>query len=79
MLKVEDRKTGKICYFIPEICQLTGMSDAQRANFNLMRDMSRVLHKQADVRIQEAKKLTGEMTSNERVKKHLSQWDVKIE
>ena len=39
---------GRVSYFIPEICQLTCMSDAQRANFNLMRDMARNLHKPVD-------------------------------
>jgi aubergine-like protein len=31
-------------YLVPELCQMTGLSDAMRANFSLMKDLSQHLH-----------------------------------
>jgi aubergine-like protein len=50
MLVVRPRKkdqhkgyTGPV-YLVPETCQMTGLSDAMRANFGLMKDLSKHLH-----------------------------------
>lgn len=36
----KDRRTGNEVALIPELCQLTGLTDAMRANFNLMKDLA---------------------------------------
>jgi aubergine-like protein len=33
-------KTGNQIVLVPELCQMTGLSDSMRANFRLMKDMS---------------------------------------
>ena len=36
----KDRKTGNEVALIPELCQLTGLTDAMRADFRLMKDLA---------------------------------------
>jgi len=36
----KDRKTGNEVALIPELCQLTGLTDQMRANFGLMKDLA---------------------------------------
>lgn len=40
MLVSEDRKTGKEIYLIPELCEMTGLTDAIRADFGMMKELS---------------------------------------
>jgi len=36
----KDRKTGNEVALIPELCQLTGLTDSMRADFKLMKDLA---------------------------------------
>jgi aubergine-like protein len=36
----KDRKTGIEVALIPELCQLTGLTDSMRADFKLMKDLA---------------------------------------
>ena len=51
MVVSKDRKSGKEVALVPELCQMTGLTDQQRANFNLMRDLAGVLHKDGNKRL----------------------------
>ena len=51
MLVSTNSRSGQEIYLVPEICEMTGLTDANRANFGLMRDLGRVLHKTAAQRI----------------------------
>lgn len=44
----KDRKTGNEVALIPELCQLTGLTDAMRADFRLMKDLAGIVHTNAD-------------------------------
>lgn len=37
LLTSKDRRTNNLIYFIPELCEMTGLTDRQRANFQLMK------------------------------------------
>lgn len=78
MVSLKDR-TGQEIYLIPEICEMTGLTDAHRANFNLMKELSSVLHKNAQKRIQDVDSLIGQMGKMERVKKIMEEWKIEIE
>ena len=47
LLVSTNSRSGQEIYLVPEICEMTGLTDANRANFGLMRDLGRVLHKSA--------------------------------
>jgi len=38
-------------YLVPELCQMTGLTDAMRANFTLMKELSQHLHMGPDQRV----------------------------
>lgn len=47
LLVVKDKRTDREIYLIPELCEMTGLTDQHRADFRLMGDLSRILHKNA--------------------------------
>ena len=60
----KDRRTGNEVALIPELCQLTGLTDAMRANFNLMKDLAQIVHTNAEAKIKEIKNLMNHFKSN---------------
>lgn len=75
----KNERTGTEIALIPEICEMTGLTDQHRANFNLMKDMATVLHKSPMDRREEAKRLIQEMEKQERVKKHMDLWGLRFD
>ena len=61
MVISKNRKTGQEIALVPELCNMTGLTDQQRANFNLMRDLAGQLHKDGKKRIEETKALMDEI------------------
>ena len=47
MLISKNERTNLEIALIPEICEMTGLTDSHRANFNLMKELSFILHKNA--------------------------------
>ena len=47
---------------------MTGLTDANRANFGLMRDLGKVLHKSARDRIDDVRNLIDDMNKMKKVK-----------
>ena len=74
MVISKNRKTGMELCLVPELCNMTGLTDQQRANFNLMRDLAGVLHKNGQTRLQETKALMDEIQGQEKVKKYMDEW-----
>ena len=60
----KDRRTGNEVALIPELCQLTGLTDAMRADFRLMKDLATILHTNADAKIKEIKNLMQHFKTN---------------
>ena len=60
------QKTGNRLVLIPELCQMTGLSDSMRANFRLMKSMSQVTHSDAKRRIEETRALLESFEKNEK-------------
>ncbi|TNV83116.1 hypothetical protein FGO68_gene11586 [Halteria grandinella] len=79
LLVSKNERTGTEICLIPEICEMTGLTDQHRANFNLMKDMAQILHKSPMDRREEAKKLIQEMEKQERVKKHMDLWGLRFD
>lgn len=49
----KDRKTGNEVALIPELCQLTGLTDQMRTDFRLMKDLAQIVHTNAEKKVQE--------------------------
>lgn len=53
---------------VPELCNLTGLTDAMRADFRLMGDLAKIVHTNAEAKIKEIKNLMNHFKTNEKCK-----------
>ena len=75
----KDRKTGNEVALIPELCQLTGLTDAMRADFRLMKDLAQIVHTNAEKKVQECKNLFSTFAKNEKCKEKQKQWHLQFQ
>lgn len=78
MLINKDRRTGNEVALIPELCQLTGLTDSMRADFRLMQDLAKIVHTNADAKIKEIKNLMDHFKTNEKCKEKQALWHLKF-
>lgn len=78
LLVCKDRKTNKEIYLIPELCEMTGLTESHRADFRLMKDVSFQINRSAQDKHHEVQKLIKEMENMEKVKKILNKWKMSI-
>lgn len=74
----KDRKTGNEVALIPELCQLTGLTDAMRADFRLMKDLAQIMHTNADKKLAECKNLFQTFAKNEKCQEKQKAWHLKF-
>lgn len=63
---------------IPELCRMTGLTDAQRQNFQLMRALAEHTRVPPKARIDKLLHFCKRLTTQERVVKELRQWDLRL-
>jgi aubergine len=73
-----DRKSSRKLYLIPELCSVTGLSDAQRNDFNLMKKLAQITKPDAQKRLGEAGKLIDLFYKNPETKSLMENWNIKI-
>jgi aubergine-like protein len=78
LLVHKDRKTGRESYLIPELCQLTGLTDAMRADFRLMKDLAQITHTDAQRKVSECRNLFEVFRTNEKCKKKMEEWQLEF-
>ena len=59
---------------IPELCNMTGLSEEQRANFNLMKDMAAYTRQDPKKRVASLKTFSKRINENPETKKWLDDW-----
>merc|ERR1719323_301032 len=69
--------TGPI-YLVPELCNMTGLSDEQRANFKLMSDMGQFTRQDPVKRTQVLKKFSERLGSTAQVKEDMQAWNLQL-
>lgn len=80
MPKVRDQRggvTGPI-YLIPELCNMTGLSDEQRANFQLMKTMGEYTRQGPDKRAETLTKFSERLSSKPEIVEELQAWNLKF-
>ena len=60
----KDRRTGAEIALIPELCQVTGLTDQMRADFRLMKDLAEIVHTNADRKVNECRNLLEIFNTN---------------
>ena len=69
--------TGPI-YLVPELCNMTGLSDEQRANFKLMQDMGAFTRQDPVKRTQTLKKFSERLSTNPQVSEDMKAWNLSL-
>ncbi|KRT81648.1 hypothetical protein AMK59_5055 [Oryctes borbonicus] len=68
----------EIVYLVPELCRLTGLTAAQRANFQLMRALSEHTRVGPAARIDKLRKFSQRLRNNEKIMTELRTWDMQL-
>jgi len=74
----KDKKTNSVCYLVPELCVMSGISDEMRQNFNLMKEISKVSQGNAKQKIDACKTLIKHFNENQKCKDEMNRWGIKI-
>ena len=67
--------TGPL-YLVPELCNMTGLSEEQRANFRLMADLGKITRQVPDEIAKTLKKFSNRLNTNPDIKKDLDGWNL---
>ena len=78
MLIHKHPKTNQKIVLIPELCNLTGLSDAMRNNFRLMKELSKVSNMPCTERIKQTQRLFDIMSDNSQCQTEMDLWNVVI-
>lgn len=68
----------EILCLIPELCRMTGLTDAQRQNFQLMRALSEHTRVAPRARIEKLLRFCRRLTTQEKAMQELKRWDLKL-
>lgn len=74
----QDRKTKNIVYLVPELCCLTGLSEEDRSNRNLMKDIDAVTKLTGTRRLNNSMALLDMITQNQATFEYVREWKVGI-
>lgn len=64
---------------IPELCVMTGLSEQQRQDFHLMKELDAKIQPEPFTRIQSCRDLIGEFKTNKFTKSILDEWQLIID
>jgi len=80
MPKLSEQRTGATgpIYLIPELCNMTGLSDEQRANFKLMQDMGAFTRQDPVKRSQVLKKFAERLNTQPEVNEDMKAWNLAL-
>lgn len=78
LVVTKDSKTGREIFLVPELCNMTGLTDDHRKDFNLMRNMGQILHKGAEDRKKEMEILMTEIQGQTKIKELCDKWKINI-
>ena len=65
-------------YLIPELCSMTGLSDDQRVNFNLMKSMGEYTKQDPAKSTNTLMKFSQKLTSNKEIVEEMQGWNLKF-
>ena len=49
-----DRRSGKVCYLVPELCRMTGITPQMKDDFKLMREVKQYTHSDAPLKVKDS-------------------------
>lgn len=79
MILSEDKKTRNQVYLIPELCQMTGLTDQERANRQLMTSLDGEMKPEAAPRLQRSMALLDFMQEAPKSKEVIDSWKIGLD
>ena len=70
-------QTGPI-YLVPELCFMTGLSEEQRANFQLMKALGDYTRQDPKRRTESLMKFSNRINTNPEIQKELAAWNLEF-
>jgi len=70
----KNRGDDQPVYLIPELCGMTGLSDDQKKNFNLMKDVGNITRVMPDKRVDALMKFRKRLADNPKIQEELNSW-----
>ena len=77
-LDEKKNETVNEIFLIPELCVMTGLTDTQRADFHLMKELDITLQPDPNVRITKCQDLVKAFKENPFAKNILDEWNLEI-
>jgi len=76
-----DERAGRtqIIYLVPELCSLTGLTDAMRADFRFMKQVAELSKLDPNNRVRKLQEFINRVNSNPKVKADMVKWDMKFD
>lgn len=68
-----------LVFLIPELCSITGISDAMRQDFSLMKEMSVYTHVGPNERYQQLNGFLNDIQGREEGRKELNKWQIGLD
>jgi len=65
-------------FLVPELCNMTGLTDAQRADFKLMKDMADYTRQTPDKRAEALRKFSSRINDSPEIKELLAGWNLQF-
>jgi len=80
MPKLREERSGASgpIFLIPELCNMTGLSDEQRANFNLMKSMGEYTRQDPEKRTKTLLKFADRLKNEKKIADDMAGWNLKF-
>ncbi|XP_054007565.1 piwi-like protein Siwi isoform X1 [Hylaeus anthracinus] len=80
-VKPKERRAGQpeLVYLVPELCRATGITDAMRNNFNLMRALAEHTRVSPRARIDKLMTFNRRLRSTNTIVQELTEWNLKLD
>ncbi|KAJ8981325.1 hypothetical protein NQ317_015458 [Molorchus minor] len=75
----QTEKAERMVCLIPELCYLTGLTDAMRSDFRVMKDVAQYTRVTPNQRMAALRTYLGNITKSEKAQQVLSDWGLKID
>ena len=76
--KVQEKNQPDICYLVPELCTMTGLTAEMRANFTLMKDLSVHTRLDPNRRLTAMQQFREQIQQNETAHSRLANWGMQF-
>ncbi|XP_023340346.1 protein argonaute-3 isoform X2 [Eurytemora carolleeae] len=77
--KQEEFNEERLVYLVPELCRMTGLTDAMRANYGVMKDVALFTKVSPDQRQQALKKFLKKVNDNPEASQILNDWGLALD